>query len=92
MINILCYIIKVHQGKVYTTTPLHYSYTLRSLILCCDISYYSVCTVHGFASTSYDVEEGERLDTTFGLNVKGTTSLPLVILGTITLEPGTTSE
>ena len=51
-----------------------------------------MCTVHGFASTSYDVEEGERLDTTFGLNVKGTTSLPLVILGTITLEPDTTSE
>jgi hypothetical protein len=47
------------------------------------------CVVHGFASTSYDVEEGERLDTTFGLNVKGTTSLPLVILGIITLETGT---
>ena len=51
-----------------------------------------MCTVHGFASTSYDVEEGERLDTKFGLNVKGTTSLPLVILGAITLEAGTASE
>ena len=61
-------------------------------ILCCDIPYHSVCTVHGFASTSYGVEEGERLDTKFGLNVKGTTSLPLVILGTITLEAGTASE
>ena len=51
-----------------------------------------LCTVHGFASIFYDVEEGEILDTTFGLNVKGITSLPLVILGTITLEAGTASE
>ena len=62
------------------------------IFLCYDISFYSLCTVHGFASASYDVEEGERLDTTFGLNVKGTTSLPLVILGIITLETGTASE
>ena len=51
-----------------------------------------LCTVHGFANATYDVVEGERLDTTFGLNVKGTTSLPPLIFGTITSVAGTASE
>ena len=53
--------------------------------------YFSLCTVHGFANAVYDVEEGEILDTTFELNVKGTTSLALVIWGNITSERGTAS-
>ena len=54
-------------------------------------TFVSLGTVHGFANASYAVEEGEILDTTFELNVKGTTSLALVILGTITSERGTAS-
>ena len=50
--------------------------------------------VHGFTNVSYDVEEGERLDTGFELNVKGMTNFPnLNLLGSITTEPGpNTSE
>ena len=54
----------------------------------------SVCTVHGFLNASYDVVEGERLDTRFDLSVKGTMLMfpsPL-ITGTITSEQGTASE
>ena len=47
-------------------------------------------TVHGFAQASYDVVEGERLDTMFGLNVKGSTNLSaLDITGAVTSETGT---
>ena len=55
---------------------------------------FCVHTVHGFANASYDVEEGGVLDTTFELNVKRTTSLPLVLMGNITSESetGTASE
>ena len=49
-------------------------------------------TVHGFARAYYDVIEEDKLETTFGLNVKGETSLPLIISGVITLEAGTASE
>ena len=49
-------------------------------------------TVHGFTNGSYDVVEGERLDISFGLNVKGESSLPLIISGAITSEAGTASE
>ena len=50
-------------------------------------------TVHGFANVSYTVVEDKRLDTTFGLNVKGKTNLSLTISGTITSkEAGTASE
>ena len=57
-------------------------------------SFHLVFTVHGFANASYDVEEGERLDTVFQLNVKGTTNLPnLMLSGNITSVPGpNTSE
>ena len=43
-------------------------------------------TVHGFLQTEYDVDEDERLDTVFRLNVKGTTSFgsALIVTGTIT--------
>ena len=53
-----------------------------------------ILTVHGFAQASYDVVEGERLDTTFELNVKGTTTFPdiFTILGGIISESGTASE
>ena len=57
------------------------------------LPYTPLCTVHGFANASYDVEEGELLETTFELNVKGTTFIILLfILGTITQEAGTASE
>ena len=49
-------------------------------------------TVHGFANVSYAVVEDKRLDTTFSLNVKGETNLPLMISGAITSEAGTASE
>ena len=50
--------------------------------------------VHGFAQASYEVEEGQRLDTTFGVNVKGTSTFPngFAILGDIVSEPGTAGE
>ena len=51
-----------------------------------------VYIVHGFSNAIYNVLEGERLDTTFRLNVKGETSLPLVLMGIIALEKGTASE
>ena len=53
---------------------------------------FCVHTVHGFANASYDVEEGGVLDTLFELNVTGTTSLPLVLMGNVTSEMGTASE
>ena len=49
-------------------------------------------TVHGFARAFYEVIEEDKLETIFGLNVKGDTSLPLMISGVITLEAGTASE
>ena len=53
---------------------------------------FSMCTVHGFTNATYDVSEGEMLGTTFGLNVKGNSSLPeLLIYGTITSEMGSAS-
>ena len=59
-------------------------------LMCCFVySFHPVCTVHGFASASYYVEEGEMLDTVFQLNVKGTTNLPnLTLSGTITSVAG----
>ena len=50
--------------------------------------------VHGFRQSVYDVEEGNRLDTEFALNVVGTTQFTtLVVSGTITSEAdGTTSQ
>ncbi|CAI8047959.1 hypothetical protein GBAR_LOCUS26511, partial [Geodia barretti] len=46
----------------------------------------TLCVVHGFLHTEYDVEEDERLDTRFQLNVKGTTQFggALVVPGLIT--------
>ena len=43
-------------------------------------------TVHGFLQTEYDVDEDERLDTVFRLNVKGMTQFgsALIVTGTIT--------
>ena len=43
-------------------------------------------TVHGFLQAEYNVDEEERLDTMFRLNVKGTTQIGsgLVVTGTIT--------
>ena len=43
-------------------------------------------SVHGFAQAAYDVVEDQRLDTTFQLNVKGTTQFGggLVVTGVIT--------
>ena len=60
----------------------------------CTCTYIHTHTVHGFAQASYDVIEEERLDTTFGINVKGTTGFPngFTILGEIVSEPGTARE
>ena len=52
-------------------------------------------TVHGFLQAEYDVDENERLNIMFQLNVKGTTQFgsALVVIGTITAEAdGTASE
>ena len=52
-------------------------------------------TVHGFLQEEYDVNENERLNIMFQLNVKGTTQFgsALVVIGTITAEAdGTASE
>ena len=64
-----------------------------------DECYYSEATlcniflVHGFRQSVYDVEEGNRLDTEFTLNVVGTTQLrALDISGTITAEAHGTSS
>ena len=56
--------------------------------------YANVFVVHGFRQSVYDVEEDNRLDIEFALNVVGTTQLTtLVVSGTITSEAdGTTSE
>ena len=50
--------------------------------------------VHGFQQSVYDVDEGDRLDTDFSLNVVGTTQLStLAVSGTITSEvAGTASK
>jgi hypothetical protein len=48
------------------------------------------CIVHGFQSVTYVVNEGERLDTRFGLNVKGITRFPrLLLTGILTAVPHT---
>ena len=42
-------------------------------------------TVHGFLQAEYDVDEEERLDTMFQLNVKGTTPFgALIVMGVVT--------
>ena len=49
--------------------------------------------VHGFAQAVYDVDEDDRLDTDFRLNVKGMTAFPgLNIRGTITAEAAGTAS
>ena len=60
----------------------------------CEITNYD-CAVHGFAQAVYDVDEDDRLDTEFRLNVKGTAAFQtgLLIRGTITAEvAGTASK
>ena len=67
---------------------------------CCDLILF---TVHGFAQATYEIDEGGgvgssnevgRLDTQFGLNVKGTTRFAesLQLLGTITAKPDGTAR
>ena len=52
-----------------------------------------IYAVHGFAQVEYDVDEDDRLDTDFRLNVKGTTAFPgLIIRGTITAEAAGTAS
>ena len=52
-----------------------------------------ICAVHGFAQAVYDVDEDDRLDTEFRLNVKGMTAFPgLNIRGTITAEAAGTAS
>ena len=48
--------------------------------------------VHGFERASYSVNEGERLDATFSLNVRGETSLLGAVAGVITSRAGGTSR
>ena len=55
--------------------------------------WFEKCAVHGFAQAAYDVDEDDRLDTEFRLNVKGMTAFPgLVIRGTITAEAAGTAS
>ena len=53
-----------------------------------------VCSaVHGFRQSVYDVDENDRLDTNFSLNVVGTTAFStLVVSGTITAEAAGTAS
>ena len=52
-----------------------------------------ICAVHGFAQAAYDVDEDDRLDTDFRLNVKGMTAFPgLNIRGTIIAEAAGTAS
>ena len=49
--------------------------------------------VHGFLQAEYNVDENDRLDTEFRLNVKGTTQFPeLFVTGTITAEAAGTAS
>ena len=65
---------------------LYYIIVVPSFLSNLEINYagFYLFTVHGFLQTTYDVDEDERLDTMFQLNVKGTTPLSLVITGIIT--------
>ena len=62
------------------------------------IEYYVFFSVHGFHLAKYDVIEGEHLNTTFGPNIKGTTTFSQLLLalafdGTIIAQPdGTASK
>ena len=64
--------------------------------MCCIIVclFHPLCIVHGFTNAFYDVEEGERLDMVFKVNVKGTTGFSsLLLTGNITSAAGpNTSE
>ena len=53
-----------------------------------------ICAVHGFAQAVYNVDEDDRLDTDFRLNVKGMTAFPglINIRGTITAEAAGTAS
>ena len=49
--------------------------------------------VHGFRQSVYDVDENDRLDAEFALNVVGTTQLStLVVSGTVTAEAAGTAS
>lgn len=70
-----------------------FMYFRLSVQITCNKSSSPHFPVHGFASVSYTVMEGENLNTVFEHNVKGTTNLPgLEILGTITSLADTASE
>ena len=66
------------------------------IFICVCIGIYTISclhTVHGFSSASYDVEEGESLETIFELNVKGETRFPMLLMpGNITAEPSGTAR
>lgn len=54
---------------------------------------FSLHEVHGFQNVTYTVNEGEILNTVFGLNVKGTTRFPrLALTGMVTAAPHTASK
>ena len=64
----------------------------------CGIQQLPLCltnrVVHGFAQAVYDVDEDDRLDTEFRLNVKGMTAFSglINIRGTITAEAAGTAS
>ena len=65
----------------------------RDIYLCMyTLSHVCVHTVHGFTRVSYNVDEGESLETIFELNVKGETKEMLSMLGNITAEPSATAR
>ena len=73
--------------------PLYHPYNKYNVNGSISAAFCPFSTVHGFANASYNVVESELLDTTFQLNVKGTTNVQsLPILGNITSEESTASE
>ena len=76
---------KLSNHVIRTTVHAKSKYLFDILILT------TSCTVHGFENILYEVEEEgqDRVDTTFKLNVKGTTNFGgLALIGRITSEAG----
>ena len=53
----------------------------------------NIFLVHGLSEVSYDVKEGESLETIFEPNVKGETKFPMLLIsGNITAEASGTAR
>lgn len=65
-------------------------------LMCVNYTYiantaFNYTPVHGFERAVYNIDEDSRLDTEFRINVKGHTTLPLLLNGTITVTASGTS-